>query len=69
MWCDDADEDDDDDVKSDDNDDVNADDDANVGDDGEVWLKMHDWKMTDKNCRGWKITDRLLKDSWSRAHA
>jgi len=25
--------------------------------------KMQDWKLTDKNYRGWKMTDIVLKDS------
>ena len=31
---------------------------------------MQDWKLTDKNYRGWKMTDIVLKDSYdARARA
>jgi len=26
-------------------------------------LKMQDWKLTDNNYMGWKMTDTLMKDS------
>ena len=31
--------------------------------------KMQDWKLTDKNYRGWKMTDTVLKDSLVAARA